>query len=345
MASVDENDVLDGEALNELYRWIDAVPLSRPKKNIARDFSDGVSVAEIIHHYLPRAVEVHNYGVASATGQKRINWNTLNRKVFGKLNIKLNETTLNNVVECKPGAIEQVLWDLRRRIQEHATTSTTNLDSKRELTFSKSQTGNAYRMAAAASMKAIVAQKGVTGAYHAGSARSVTQWNQQANYSPSPRPMKSRPNTALPKIQPKVSFTTVQRQPSGFKPLGMSKGGSRTTLETTEEFFPKQTSLLDLAEIPSQIVFRGHKMVSVEMLESKDNDIKDLENVAKQLNIKIDRLQILVQIKEDRIQDLSHQLSNLRSMYEHATSHIVKVDPTKADLRSDVTEGNNNTYQ
>jgi hypothetical protein len=41
MANVDENDVLDADALNELYQWIDAVPLSRPKKNIARDFSDG----------------------------------------------------------------------------------------------------------------------------------------------------------------------------------------------------------------------------------------------------------------------------------------------------------------
>lgn len=41
MANIDENDVLDAEALNDLYHWIDAVPLSRPKKNIARDFSDG----------------------------------------------------------------------------------------------------------------------------------------------------------------------------------------------------------------------------------------------------------------------------------------------------------------
>jgi len=333
MSSIDEKDVLDGDALNELYRWIDAVPLSRPKRNIARDFSDGVSVAEIIHHYLPRAVELHNYGVASATGQKRINWNTLNRKVFGKLNIKLNDATLTNVIECKPGAIEQVLWDLRVRILQHAT-STSSIDPKRELTFSKSQTGSAYRMAAAASMKAIVAQKG--------SVRSIAQ----ASFNP--RQMKSKLNTAIPlakdKVQPKVSFTFVQRKASGYKTPGISRD-SRTTLESTaEEPFPKQSSLLGLSEIPSQIVFRGHKMVSVEVLESKEKDIKDLENVAKQLNLKIDRLQILVQIKEDRIEDLSHQLSNIRSMYEHATSHIVKIDPTKAAVKTDATGANNNIY-
>ena len=34
---------LDEDALEEIYSWIDKIPLSRPKKNIARDFSDGGS--------------------------------------------------------------------------------------------------------------------------------------------------------------------------------------------------------------------------------------------------------------------------------------------------------------
>ena len=29
------------EELQELYLWVDSIPLSRPKKNIGRDFSDG----------------------------------------------------------------------------------------------------------------------------------------------------------------------------------------------------------------------------------------------------------------------------------------------------------------
>lgn len=71
-------------------------------------FSISVSVAEIIHHYLPRSVDLHNYVVVSSTGQKRINWNTLNRKVFTKMGIKLSDLTLTQLVEAKPGAIEQV---------------------------------------------------------------------------------------------------------------------------------------------------------------------------------------------------------------------------------------------
>ena len=67
------------DELNQIYNWVDEIPLSRPKKNIARDFADGVLVAEIVHHFLPKLVEIHNYSAASSSTQKNYNWNTLNR--------------------------------------------------------------------------------------------------------------------------------------------------------------------------------------------------------------------------------------------------------------------------
>ena len=48
-----------------IYEWIDSLPLSRPKKNISRDFSDGGLLAEVIKHYYPKLVDVHNYPPAS----------------------------------------------------------------------------------------------------------------------------------------------------------------------------------------------------------------------------------------------------------------------------------------
>ncbi len=70
----------EGSDLMYIYEWVDSVPLSRPKKNIARDFSDGVMLAEIIKHSIPNIVELHNYSTAHSTTQKLYNWNTLNRK-------------------------------------------------------------------------------------------------------------------------------------------------------------------------------------------------------------------------------------------------------------------------
>ena len=73
------------EELHGLYQWVDSIPLSRPKRNIARDFSDAVLVAEMIHHYLPKLIELHNYSQANGIMQKMYNWQTLNNKVFKKL--------------------------------------------------------------------------------------------------------------------------------------------------------------------------------------------------------------------------------------------------------------------
>jgi hypothetical protein len=38
---------LSDDDLQKIYAWVDAIPLSRPKKNIARDFSDACLIAEV----------------------------------------------------------------------------------------------------------------------------------------------------------------------------------------------------------------------------------------------------------------------------------------------------------
>jgi hypothetical protein len=48
---------LDDQLLQDLYAWIDQIPLSRPKKRIEKDFSDGVMVAELIKYYFPSWVK------------------------------------------------------------------------------------------------------------------------------------------------------------------------------------------------------------------------------------------------------------------------------------------------
>lgn len=64
--------------MDQLLEWIDGLPFSRPKKNLSRDFSDGVLVAEILKNYHPKLVQLHNYPSASALNAKFSNWKTLN---------------------------------------------------------------------------------------------------------------------------------------------------------------------------------------------------------------------------------------------------------------------------
>ncbi|XP_060565527.1 sperm flagellar protein 1-like isoform X46 [Ruditapes philippinarum] len=108
---------LDEQELESLYAWVDSIPLSRPKRNISRDFSDGVLVAEIMHHFFPKMVEMHNYCPANSTGTKQCNWDLLNRKVFSKMNFELADDVINDLCLCKPGMIEKVLLMLQVKIK------------------------------------------------------------------------------------------------------------------------------------------------------------------------------------------------------------------------------------
>ncbi|XP_074445056.1 sperm flagellar protein 1 isoform X1 [Larus michahellis] len=110
-------DGAEGE-LRTLYRWLDAVPLSRPRRNVARDFSDGVLAAEVVKFFFPAMVQLHSYVPASSTPQKLANWGHLNRKVLSKLNFSVPDDVIQQVVQCRPGTVEQVLLLLRQKIDE-----------------------------------------------------------------------------------------------------------------------------------------------------------------------------------------------------------------------------------
>uniref|UniRef100_A0A8C6QFN7 Sperm flagellar 1 like n=1 Tax=Nannospalax galili TaxID=1026970 RepID=A0A8C6QFN7_NANGA len=100
-----------------LCAWLDGLPLSRPKRHLARDFSDGVLVAEIVKHFHPRLVDLHSYVPACSTDQKLSNWSLLNRKVFYKLHFGISEADIQKVVANRPGAIESILCALREKLE------------------------------------------------------------------------------------------------------------------------------------------------------------------------------------------------------------------------------------
>jgi hypothetical protein len=110
---------LTEEQLRALFTWIDAIPLSRPKRNITRDFSDGVLLAEVVHAYFPHLVELHNYASTSSIKQKIYNFDTLNKKVFKKLGYVITRELIEDVVNCKPGAIEIVLNALQLKMASY----------------------------------------------------------------------------------------------------------------------------------------------------------------------------------------------------------------------------------
>lgn len=108
---------LSDQQLQELYKWVDQIPLSRRKKNLPRDFSDAVLMAEVIAHYFPRLVELYNYDQGLKFETKVYNWKTLNTRVLKKINYSIDTETINNLANAKPGTIEQVLFEVRQAIE------------------------------------------------------------------------------------------------------------------------------------------------------------------------------------------------------------------------------------
>ncbi|KAM9345362.1 sperm flagellar protein 1 [Symphorus nematophorus] len=127
---------LNEEELQDLYAWIDKIPLSRPKRHITRDFSDGVCLsaepsvvmaAEVVKYFFPKLVDLHNYIPANSTQQKLSNWNVLNRKVFSKLNFHVPEETVKRIVLSTAGVIEPILRALREKIDKKLEHTTENI--------------------------------------------------------------------------------------------------------------------------------------------------------------------------------------------------------------------------
>ena len=133
---------LDDSSLQALYSWIDNIRLSRPKKNITRDFSDGVLAAEVVTNFIPRLVEIHNYTPASNTTQKLANWQLLNRKVLIKLGLRLPDGILRQIVSCHPGAVEIALHNIKLRVE--ATLSRTRHESHGPMNSYMNHDGDQY---------------------------------------------------------------------------------------------------------------------------------------------------------------------------------------------------------
>ena len=128
-------DEIDEEELMLIYEWIDTIPLTKQKKNIARDFSDGQLLAEVIKYYIPKIVDTNNYPSSSNTNQKNNNWVTLNNKVLKKININLSKNEINNIISCKNYAIENLLIRVYKAIEIY---------TKKKIEINKKNEDNAF---------------------------------------------------------------------------------------------------------------------------------------------------------------------------------------------------------
>jgi vacuolar-type H+-ATPase subunit I/STV1 len=103
--------------LEALLKWVDSFELSRACRKLNRDFSDGVLAAEIVKAEFPALVELHNYAGCCSLQGKLQNWNTLNRKVFKKLQFHLKPEEIEKLANAESNCIEGVLFRLMKQVE------------------------------------------------------------------------------------------------------------------------------------------------------------------------------------------------------------------------------------
>jgi hypothetical protein len=77
-----------------------------------------VLMSQVLHHYHPRLVDLHNYTSTLSPPQKHSNWQTLNTKVLRKLHCPVSNDDVDRVVRGEKGAIERILWAVYQRVGE-----------------------------------------------------------------------------------------------------------------------------------------------------------------------------------------------------------------------------------
>ena len=114
------NMVLNEEEIREIYEWVDEFDLSRIKRNIARDFSDAVLVAEILKEYYPQLVWMHCYTGVNSQSEKKDNWLLLKQKVMNKIAFKMTVSEINSIINIEEHSVEKFLFRLKRFLEESA---------------------------------------------------------------------------------------------------------------------------------------------------------------------------------------------------------------------------------
>nr|XP_022345375.1 sperm flagellar protein 1-like isoform X3 [Crassostrea virginica] len=283
LTRVDMEEYFDDVELENLYQWIDRIPLSRPKKNIGKDFSDGVLLAEIVHHYFPKTVELHNYSPAAATKQKMENWYLLNRRVLRKLDLDLSDEVIRALANCKPKVVEKVLMLLRLQIDKNLQRqgrSRLEIDANFAQSMDQKEQKKSQSAPAADNSQALVPLK--TGRTSPGKLSSPRKLGKGE----------------IPHNHPDRSQKKKQLLSIGVK----TKGGS----DDLGSYHFEGKGYFD----PAIYIYPTSDNVPRSYLEEKEMECMAKDETIRMLNTKVKRLEQLNKLKEDRLQDMKYELIN-----------------------------------
>ncbi|XP_052772463.1 sperm flagellar protein 1-like isoform X13 [Mya arenaria] len=278
MTKVDMEEYFDDVEVESLYSWIDRIPLSRPKKNMSKDFSDAVLAAEVIKHYFPRMVEVHNYTPAANTKQKLENWYLLNRRVLKRLELDLSDDVLRALANGKPKVIERVLMLIRLQIDKFLEKTGRDQSWRRKELYHTNPDPVYLRL------------------------RLNSPPPSHPNTPPGIKSPRGAPETSLRSMSP--TNNRVTKSEGAASPRKYQKGEiPHAHPDRTSYFADKPLPIMPKAFIPPV-----SDNIPRIMYEEKEMECQAKEETIQIMNAKIRRLEHLLHLKDVRIEDLHSTL-------------------------------------
>lgn len=102
---------------HNIYCWLDTFKFSKSKKNMTRDFSDGVLFVELLNQALPKIViEYHNVTPTLNKNQKADNWYQIQKRINARTTLKITNSEIAEIISYQPYAIERLIDRLYRII-------------------------------------------------------------------------------------------------------------------------------------------------------------------------------------------------------------------------------------
>lgn len=282
--------------IDKLIEWLKPIRFSRKGvsyfKNIARDFSDAVCVAEIIKHYFPRIVDVNNYPPASSSDQKFQNWKTLNAKVLSKhfsagrgRPFVVPEKVINNIINFQSGVMELTLNNLKLTIDKKLEAPRKSGGGKQVHTvinpFPKRGTNYGHR---------IVRGRKRDGLTQSQQNKESSSYGQKSRNFPHisdmDRQMKRVSNIGR-NMNSSLEVPVIHREPRGGSGRAPLKPGSGTRIRSDHP-------------VTNQGEF-GSLDTMQRRLDEQGRQIQDYEEVLDTLKKHISRLEKLVRLKDSKI--------------------------------------------
>lgn len=298
VAHVWTSRTLDAEELADLYEWLDRVPLSKPRSNVEKDFSDGLLAAEIVRFYYPDLVDFRMLRPVLNLQERTEQWKLLNSEVFDKIGLTVPSHVLTQLSIAKTGIAQAFLFNLRMSLA--LTGAQTQLFPPPTFMYDPRLNGASYPVHGNAQSfmfgNPLWNQKNMSlpyifpphsmkpGEYEAAMAKAAKNFNGK-----SPNPTNGR--------SPTINGHSKMESPSQ-KSFASQNGKGRGGKNEAVVPLPAVNSSVSINQTKSELYEKTKK------LEEKESEVNDLK-------AQIKRMEEMVKTKNSKIQELTLQVEKL----------------------------------